>query len=136
MLLQRHCNQDAEDAAQKAKNGDSVYRNLFAADLTERLDIPDNRYAGVISAGTFTHRHLGPDSLDELWRGAAHGAQCAIGIRSTHYEQAGFGEKLWVDVANGIITEPELVEVNMYSAQTDNAEHANDKYLIVQCQVA
>jgi len=125
----------AEAGKKKAKNGDSVYRNLFAADLTERLDIPDNRYAGMISAGTFTHRHLGPDSLDELGRVAAHGAQCAIGIKSTHYEQAGFGEKLSVDVANGIITEPELVEENMYSAQTDNPEHANDKAHIIVCQV-
>ncbi len=125
----------AEAGDKKTKNGDPVYRNLSAADLADRLDIPDNRYAGMISAGTFTKGHLGPDSLDELWRVAAHGAQCAIGIRSTHYEQAGFGEKLSVDVANGIITEPELVEVNMYSAQTDNPEHANDKYLIVQCQV-
>jgi ubiquinone/menaquinone biosynthesis C-methylase UbiE len=126
----------AEAGKKNTENGDPVYRNLFAADLTERLDIPDNQYAGLISAGTFTHKHLGPDSLDELWRVAASGAHCAIGIRSTHYEQAGFGEKLSVDLANGIITEPELVEVNMYSAQTDNPEHANDKYLIVQCQVA
>ena len=126
----------AEAGKKTTDNGDPVYRNLFAADLTERLDNPDNHYAGLISAGTFTHKHLGPDSLDELWRVAESGAHCAIGIRSTHYEQAGFGEKLSVDVANGIITEPELVEVNMYSAQTDNPEHADDKYLIVQCQVA
>jgi ubiquinone/menaquinone biosynthesis C-methylase UbiE len=126
----------AEAGDKKTKNGDPVYRNLFAADLTERLDIPDNQYAGLISAGTFTHKHLGPDSLDELWRVAAPGAHCAIGVRSTHYEQAGFGEKLSVDVANGIITEPDLVEVNMYSAQTDNPKHADDKYLIVGCQVA
>ncbi len=124
------------EAGKKRTNyDDPVYRNLSPADLTERLDIPDNQYDGLISAGTFTHKHLGPDSLDELWRVAASGAHCAIGIKSTHYEQPSFGEKLSVDVANGIITEPELVEVNMYSAQTDNLEHANDKYLIVQCQV-
>ena len=125
-----------EAGKKRTKDDDPVYRNLIAADLTQSLDVRDKQYAGLISAGTFTHKHLGPDSLDELWRVAAPGAHCAIGVRSTHYEQAGFGEKLSIDVANGIITEPDVVEVNMYSAQTDNPEHANDKYLIVQCQVA
>ena len=125
-----------EAGRKRTKDDDPVYRNLIAADLTQSLDVRDKQYAGLISAGTFTHKHLGPDSLDELWRVAAPGAHCAIGVRSTHYEQAGFGEKLSIDVANGIITEPDLVEVNMYSAQTDNPQHADDKYLIVRCQVA
>ena len=125
----------AEAGKKKTKDGVPVYRNLIAADLTQKLDIPDAQYAGLISTGTFTHGHLGPDSLDELWRVAAPGAQCAIGVRSTHYDSAGFGEKLSADVANGTITQPKLVEVNMYSAQTDNPEHANDKALIVVCQL-
>ena len=125
----------AEAGKKKTKDGVPVYRNLIAADLTQTLDIPDAQYAGLISTGTFTHGHLGPDSLDELWRVAAPGAQCAIGVRSTHYESAGFGEKLSADVANGTITQSKLVEVNMYSAQTDNPEHANDKALIVVCQL-
>ena len=126
----------AEAGKKKTKDGVPVYRNLIAADLTQKLDIPDAQYAGLISTGTFTHGHLGPDSLDELWRVAAPGAQCAIGVRSTHYESAGFGEKLSADVANGTITQPKLVEVNMYSTQTDNPEHASDKALIVVCQLA
>jgi SAM-dependent methyltransferase len=124
-----------EAAKKKTRDDVPVYRNLIAADLTKKLDIPDNQYAGLISAGTFTHGHLGPASLDELWRVAAPGARCAIGVRSTHYESADFGEKLSVDVANGIITKPELVEVSMYSAQTDNPQHAGDVAFIVVCQV-
>ena len=119
----------------QTEDGAPVYRNLIAADLTKTIDIPDNKYAGLISAGTFTHGHLGPDSLNELWRIAAPGAVCAIGVRSTHYEDMGFGEKLSVDVANGIITKPDLNEVNVYSAETDELTHADDKYLIVQCQI-
>ncbi len=113
----------------------AVYRNLIAADLTKPLDIPDNQYAALISSGTFTHGHLGPDPLNELWRVAASGAICAIGVRSTHYEDMGFVEKLSVDVANGIITKPDIKEVNVYSAETDELTHADDKYLIVQCQI-
>jgi ubiquinone/menaquinone biosynthesis C-methylase UbiE len=125
----------AEAGKKRTKDGAPVYRNLIPADLKKTLDIPDNQYAGLVSAGTFTHGHLGPDSLDELWRVAAPGAHCAIGVRSTHYENMGFGDKLSVDVANGIITKPDLKEVDLYSAQTDNPEHANDTYLIVQCQI-
>ena len=75
------------------------------------------------------------ESLNELWRVAESGAICAIGVRSTHYKNMGFGEKLSVDVANGIITKPDLKEVNVYSAETDELTHADDKYLIVQCQI-
>jgi len=125
----------AEAGKKKTKDDFSVYRRLIAADLTKRLDIRDSQYAGLISAGTFTHGHLGPDSLDELWRVAASGALCAIGIRSTHYVSMDFGEKLSVDVAKGTITKPDIVEVNMYSAQTGNLEHASDKALIVVCRI-
>ena len=125
----------AEAANKKTKDDLAVYRNLIAADLTKTLDIPDNQYAGLISAGTFTHGHLGPDSLDELWRVAAPGAHCVIGVRSTHYESADFGGKMSGDVAEGKITKPELVEVKMYSEQTRNLEHATDTALIVVCQI-
>lgn len=125
----------AESGKKKAQNGDPVYRRLITADLTNKLDIPDSQYAGLISAGTFTKGHLGPGSLDELWRIAASGAVCVIGVNSTHYEAARFGEKLSGDVATGTITEPDTVEVKMYSDKTNNPQHADDKYLIVMCQV-
>jgi len=124
-----------EAGKKKTKSDDPVYRRLIAADLTQSLDIPDGQYAGLISAGTFTHGHLGPDSLDELWRIAAPGAVCTIGVRSTHYDSMGFDEKLSVDAARGKITKPALVEVDMYSAQTRNLEHANDRAFVVVCQV-
>ena len=125
----------AQAAKKKTENDFPVYRKLIEADLTKRLNIPDSQYAGLISAGTFTHGHLGPDSLDELWRVAAPGAVCAIGVRSTHYVSMGFGEKLSVDFANGTITKPETIEVGMYSARTSNPEHAGDTALIVACQI-
>ena len=125
-----------EAGKKKTKDDLPVYRNLIAADLTKTLDIPDRQYAGLISAGTFTHGHLGPESLDELWRIAAPGAICVIGVRDTHYESMNFGEKLAADVASGTINKPHLVEVNMYTAEAGNLEHAKDKALIVVCQVA
>ena len=112
-----------------------VYRNLLQADLTQTLDIEDKQYAGLVSAGTFTHGHLGPGTLDELWRIAAPGALCVLGINSKYYASMGFDEKLSADVDSGTITKPELTEINMYSAQANNPDHAKDTALVVVCRV-
>ncbi len=125
----------AEAGKKRTKDEVPVYRTLIDADLTKTLDLPDNQYAGLVSAGTFTHGHLGPEPLDELWRVAAPGAYCAISVRSTHFESANFGEKLSNDVDKGTITKPDFIEVDLYSAETRNLEHAGDKALIVVCQV-
>ncbi len=125
----------AVSGKKKTDDGLPIYRNLITADLTKKLDIPDNQYAGLISAGTFTQGHLGPDALDELWRVTAPGTQCTIGIKTTHFETMSFDKKLSADVANGKITKPELIERNIYSAETDNLEHASDTVLVVICQI-
>jgi len=124
-----------EAGKKKTASGDSVYRNLIAADLTRNLDIADHQYDALVSAGTFTHGHLGPESLDELWRVASPGARCSIGVRTTHFDAAGFGAKLAADVAAGRITKPDLVEVKMYSEDTEDPQHANDRAYIVLCRV-
>ena len=119
----------------KASAGDAAYRNLIQADLTQDIDIEDDYYSGLVSAGTFTHGHLGPDSLDELWRVAAPEAQCAFTVRATHYNNAGFSDKLASDVDAGLISGLELVEVNIYADDTPDREHAKDTSYIVVCQV-
>lgn len=125
-----------EEAGKKRTTaGQHVYRNLIPADLTGELDIPDDQYGALISAGTFTHGHLGPDTLDELWRIAAPGARCVIAVRTTHFDAAKFGVKLQADVVEGSITKPDLRMVPMYFAKADNAEHAHDKAYIVTCQI-
>jgi len=125
----------AEAGKKTTADGTPVYRNLMTADLTKTIDIADNHYGALISAGTFTHGHLGPESLDELWRVAAPSAVAVIGVRSTHYEAMGFKAKFEADVASGTITEPEIVMANVYGENARNAEHADDKYHIVICQV-
>ena len=49
----------------KSKN---CYNKLIEADLTKNLDIDNNYYGAIVSAGTFTHGHIGPHALDELLR--------------------------------------------------------------------
>ena len=115
--------------------GEPVYRHLIEADLTRRVDVASDTYAGLVSAGTFTHGHLGPDSLRELWRIAAPGAVCAIGINAKHYASRGFAERIAADVASQTITRPQLVEVDMYTHPHDHVDPGNDKAVIVVCRV-
>ena len=45
-----------------------VYKTLRQGDLTQRLDLDDNSFDSVISVGTFTCGHVGPEALTELIR--------------------------------------------------------------------
>lgn len=125
----------AEACLKKTDSGEPVYSDLLAADLTQEINVADNYYGALISAGTFTHGHLGPDSLDELWRIAKPGALAVISVRTTHYDALGFREKFAADVASGKITEPELVTVVIYGGNARDNEHAKDTAHIAICQV-
>jgi predicted TPR repeat methyltransferase len=74
--------------------GKGVYRRLFEGNLNDTLDVADGAYAGVVSSGTFTTAHVGPDALDELIRVARRGALFVIAINATHFAEAGFAAKL------------------------------------------
>lgn len=103
------------------------YRDLFVSDITSPTDVPDGTYSGVISAGTFTHGHVGPEAFDELIRITRPGGQLAIAINAAHFDKAGFSGKL--ENLCGKITGLELLPVQIYG---DNAKgnHAADKGLI------
>lgn len=70
-----------------------LYRKTIEADLTGVLDIPDGTYGAVVSSGTFTHGHVGPDALDELLRVARTGAVFVLSINAEHFEARGFAAK-------------------------------------------
>ena len=44
------------------------YSSLIEADVTSKIPLKDNSIGAVVSAGTFTHGHVGPDAFDELLR--------------------------------------------------------------------
>ena len=71
----------------------NVYRSTVVADLTKPLSIPDSTYKAVVSSGTFTHGHVGPDALDELLRLAKSGALFVLSINAEHFESRGFARK-------------------------------------------
>lgn len=105
------------------------YGSLFEADVTHRLPIEDASYGGVVSAGTFTHGHLGPQPLPELVRIGRPSAVYAIGINTEHFVAHGFANALAELEQQKLITAPRLEDVPMYAG--DGAgDHANDRATI------
>lgn len=105
-------------AAAKTEAGNPVYRRLIQADLTGPIDLAADQYAGIVSAGAFTHGHLGPDSLEELIRIAAPGARCALGINAAHFEDLGFRAYLDRFRERGAIGPYELIDTLIYEGLT------------------
>lgn len=107
-----------------------LYRNRILADLTGPLSIADASYGGFISCGTFTHGHVGPEAFPELMRIAQPGALFVCGVIAPVYDGAGFGSRLAVMVARGMITPVNFHDIPIY----ENAEHAHaqDRGLVME----
>ncbi len=94
----------------------AVYGQLVEADMTVGMDIADGTYAGVVSAGTFTHGHLPPDPIRELVRVAMPGARFAIGVNAAHWDDLDFGTWLDAAVEEGLIEPYRVTVVKVYEA--------------------
>lgn len=92
-----------------------VYRSLIAADVTRPLDVP--HYNGVVSAGTFTLGHVGPDGLLPLLNVADRGCLFVISVNAAHFESAGF-EALLAKLETKI-TEVQMQDVRIYTDKAD-----------------
>jgi hypothetical protein len=117
----------AKAAKKKTAEGDSVYTHLQEADLTSAVDVPDATYPGLVTAGTFTHGHLGPDSLSEVVRMCAPGALLAIGVNAELFQaEGGFAEWMAVSQSNGLIRDPGTTTVPVYAEATLGAAGEED----------
>jgi len=121
--------------SKKAQDGSFAYTELIQADLTETIALESNTYAGIVSAGTFTHGHLGPESLDELWRVAAPGAVCSIAINAAHFDSQGFASKIADDVKRNVVTEPDINIADTYTHRLKDVDDEDNQSMIVVCRV-
>lgn len=81
-------------AAMLAKAGEKgVYRKLIEADLNAPLPFEDGAYAALVSTGTFTRGHVGPEPLDELMRIVKPGGVFACTVHGEVWESQGFSDK-------------------------------------------
>ena len=110
--------------------GSPIYRHLFEANILDPLDLGGGQYGGVISIGTFTHGHVGPQAIDQLVSLVRPGGLLSVGINEAFYVKADFGARFAAMTEAGFITEPELVQVAVYDPNVADHDHAGDTALV------
>lgn len=104
-----------EQAKLKQRTDNSaVYRELYERDLTRDVLNENAPYEALISSGTFTHGHLGPECLRNLLPLLAHDGWLVVGVNNEHFEAKGFAGELDALVSIGAITQPEILRIDVY----------------------
>jgi SAM-dependent methyltransferase len=114
-----------------------LYAGLFRADITQPLTLP-RRYAGIVSSGTFTAGHVGPEALFNLLAIALPQAHFALSINRRVWAAAAFDTALDRLAQDHQITDLHLIEVQVYgqAAAALDADHAQDRALIALFRAA
>jgi SAM-dependent methyltransferase len=102
----------------------NIYAGLHEVDLTRPLAAPETLFGAVISAGTFTHGHLGPEPLENLLVLGRSNALFCIGVNAQHYTAKGFSQVLTSLLDKGRIKDLALKGVPIYS--DPNSPHGKD----------
>ncbi|RYI16127.1 MAG: class I SAM-dependent methyltransferase [Acetobacteraceae bacterium] len=114
-----------------------IYAGLFQADITRPLSLPRS-YGGIVSSGTFTAGHVGPEAFPHLLAVARPQAQFALSVNHRVWTAAGFDTALDRLADAGSITDLQLIEVEVYgkAAARIDAEHAGDHAMIALFRAA
>ena len=67
----------------------------------KNFQLKSNSVGAVVSAGTFTHGHVGPNAFDELLRVTKPGGLFVLSINTKVYIKNGFKEK-FMQIKNSI----------------------------------
>ena len=108
-----------------------AYRDLFQADLTDTSTLPKGRYGGLVSCGTFTIGHLGPDYLESTLQMARPGALCAIAVNQSHFEAERFSSSLDQLVHQAAVTQLTKHVVPIYQNGENSAASINLAVVVV-----
>lgn len=114
-----------------------IYAGTYRVDITKPLTLP-RRYVGLVSSGTFTAGHVGPEALPHLLAVALPRAQFALSINRRVWQAKGFDRALDDLASHGRITDLQLIEVEVYgaAAASIDADHAADRALIALFRAA
>ncbi|GGA13509.1 class I SAM-dependent DNA methyltransferase [Neptunicoccus cionae] len=107
-----------------------LYGGLHRVDLTQPLIPPQTLFGAVVSAGAFTHGHLGPEPLENLLALAQTDALFCIGVNAQHYRDKGFAAVLARLRKQGRISAPKLKNVPIYS-DPDSAHGADTAQVLL-----
>ena len=111
-----------------------LYRAVYQANLKQALEAYPNDYGALISVGTFTLGHLGPQDLGNLLGFLRKDGLVCITISAAHFKAQGFAEFLNGLHDAGKITSPQIRTVPIYAK--DDHEHAKDKAHILSFRKA
>jgi predicted TPR repeat methyltransferase len=78
-----------------------IYQDVLLGDVNQPLEIADNSYDAVISSGTFTHGHVGPGPLHEIFRILRPGGILACTVHMDLWQSKGFEASFESLVATG-----------------------------------
>jgi len=115
---------DISSAMLKKAELKKCYSSLIAADVTKKIPLENNSIGAVVSAGTFTYGHVGPEALDELLRVTRQGGLFIISIHCELFVKGGF-QKKFIKIKNKISV-PIFNIFKIYGENSDK-KHANDK---------
>lgn len=124
---------DISDEMLKVAKEKAIYRNLYNEDLTKSCYAFPRNYGALISSGTFTHGHLGPEPIGRLIMHCRTGALCFLGVNKAHYK------KLKFDIfIKNLITQKKIKnfcvrEVKIY--QNTSGSYAKDRASICTFEV-
>lgn len=107
----------------------SIYRDCYQIDLKSGVEGLPGDYGAVVSAGTFTFGHLGPESLVPLLDIGREDALFCIGVNAQHFEKEGFSLMFRQLYGGGKISEPVYTQQKIYAAE--NSAHAKDVATVV-----
>ena len=96
-----------------------VYRELIRLDLENEKDYPSTLYSALVSCGTFTLGHLGPDVLKKMLKLCANQALCVIGVNLEHFDTLGFQSTFTQLQSQKKIENFEIISVPIYD-ETEN----------------
>lgn len=119
----------AKAAEKLNRAGAEVYGALIEADLTGPLDIASDTYGSVVSAGTFTTGHVGPEAIGELARIVRPGGLLVLGVNSRYWAAADFESHLRGFVERGVLAEPTLEQIPIYDRH--DHEHGTDTAQVI-----
>ena len=105
------------------------YRDLVAADLTADCSHIATDYAAIVSAGTFTFGHLGPELIPDMVGFCRPGAVAALGVNSVYFVEQGFRDVLDSLETEGRITNVALHEMPIYDGRDE--AHQDDTAMIL-----
>ena len=93
------------------------YSSLMESDVTKSIPLKNNSIGAVVSAGTFTHGHVGADAFDELLRITKPGGLFVLSINSKVFIKGGFQEK-FLRIKNNI-SSPKFNKFNAHGKHKD-----------------